>query len=254
MPVNAICQHCGAMRSIPPGRVATFRYCSAACYNAVRGVTDEQRIENKKRGIQEWRDRHPEKIREAQRRYYETHTEQRRGNTRKWRAANLTRAREYGRDYQRQNKPRRRAWLDANRDRHASYRRKYHARHPDKSTAYARLYRAQKPYIMKALSNKRRAQKTAAGGSFTAGEWNMLCELYDHACLACGKREPDIKLTADHVVPVSKGGDSYITNIQPLCFSCNSRKHDRFIDYRTKVMPVQSTLWEFVDDSHSITG
>jgi len=37
---------------------------------------------------------------------------------------------------------------------------------------------------------------------------------------------------ADHVLPVSKGGTSYISNIQPLCQPCNSGKKDKHIDYR----------------------
>lgn len=202
----------------------------------------------------QWREKNRDKIKESQRRYYETHTEQRKENSRKWREGNRMRDRERNRKYQRQNKPQRRAWLETNRERHASYTRKYHRLHPGKATAYARRYRVEKPHILKALSNKRRAQKTAAGGSFTSGEWRQLCELYNHTCLACGKREPTVKLTADHVVPVSKGGDSYITNIQPLCFPCNARKHDRFIDYRTKSMPTQSTLWELTNDPHTVTG
>jgi 5-methylcytosine-specific restriction endonuclease McrA len=41
-------------------------------------------------------------------------------------------------------------------------------------------------------------------------------------------------LTADHIVPVELGGSSYISNIQPLCQTCNSSKGIRIIDYRTK--------------------
>lgn len=48
-------------------------------------------------------------------------------------------------------------------------------------------------------------------------------------CLRCGSL---IKLTIDHIVPISKGGENKISNLQTLCKSCNSIKRDRFIDYR----------------------
>jgi 5-methylcytosine-specific restriction endonuclease McrA len=52
---------------------------------------------------------------------------------------------------------------------------------------------------------------------------------HGHRCLCCGASEA---LTADHVIPVSKGGSSNIENIQPLCLPCNTRKGARIIDYR----------------------
>lgn len=76
---------------------------------------------------------------------------------------------------------------------------------------------------------KRRAQKTMAGGAYTELEWIELCTKYDYCCLCCGKQEP---LTADHIIPICKGGSSNIDNIQPLCRSCNSGKGRRIIDYR----------------------
>ncbi len=65
-------------------------------------------------------------------------------------------------------------------------------------------------------------------------EWNDLCAKYDYRCLGCGKQEPEIKLTADHVLPVTKHGSSNIDTIQPLCKSCNSKKRDKVIDYRPR--------------------
>ena len=78
---------------------------------------------------------------------------------------------------------------------------------------------------------KRRARKMKTGGEFTRKEWLSLCKKYDYRCLRCNKRKP---LTADHVVPVSKGGTSNIDNIQPLCRECNSIKHTKSTDYRKK--------------------
>lgn len=254
MPVSATCQHCGRTLQVSPSRVARFRYCSKACYDAVRGVTDEQRIGNAKRCISEWQQRNPDRVKAIQRRHYETHTEKRKENSRKWREANQSRDKARNRAFYHSHKQKRRAYLDANRGAHNEHARLSRRRHPERVAAYARRYRAQKPHILKAISNRRRARKLAAGGSFTAGEWRALCVLYDHTCLCCGRREPEITLVADHVVPLSKNGSNDIGNIQPLCFSCNSRKYNRTIDYRTEPMSTQHTLWELLDNSHPITG
>ena len=77
----------------------------------------------------------------------------------------------------------------------------------------------------------RYAQKIAMG-SYTFGEWELLKKQYNHTCLSCLKKEPEIKLSQDHIIPLSKGGSNNIENIQPLCFSCNSRKYTKTIDYR----------------------
>jgi len=61
-------------------------------------------------------------------------------------------------------------------------------------------------------------------GSFTREQWEDLKEKYNYTCLKCGEKEPKITLSIDHVIPISQGGDNYITNIQPLCRSCNSSK------------------------------
>jgi hypothetical protein len=64
---------------------------------------------------------------------------------------------------------------------------------------------------------------------YTDTQWIELCDRYGWRCLACGKQR---KLTADHVVSVYQGGSDDISNIQPLCKSCNSKKGARTIDYR----------------------
>lgn len=81
-----------------------------------------------------------------------------------------------------------------------------------------------------AIEHRRRTRKTDAGGSYTLDEWKSLLVHYGYKCLCCGRT--DVKLTADHVIPVSRGGSSNIDNIQPLCGACNSRKQDRAVDYR----------------------
>lgn len=80
-------------------------------------------------------------------------------------------------------------------------------------------------------SRKRRALKANAPGVFTEQEWEELKAKYNYTCPCCGRAEPEIKLTPDHIVPISKGGSNFIEDIQPLCGSCNSRKGVKTVVY-----------------------
>ena len=50
----------------------------------------------------------------------------------------------------------------------------------------------------------------------------------NYTCQKCGKHMPDgVGLQIDHIVPVSKGGKSVISNLQVLCSKCNGAKSDK---------------------------
>jgi len=83
--------------------------------------------------------------------------------------------------------------------------------------------------LKQAQRQQRRARKAGGGGSYTKAEWESLCVRYEFRCLCCKEKKP---LTVDHVVPLAKGGTNEITNIQPLCISCNCSKGTKTIDYR----------------------
>jgi 5-methylcytosine-specific restriction endonuclease McrA len=123
--------------------------------------------------------------------------------------------------YQQNNKERMSAnalrWQQANAERYCELRREWMRAHPEKRLEHQRT---------------RRARVAGCEGRFTTQEWQTLKEFHGFACLKCGRAEPEIKLAADHVVPVSSGGLNTIENIQPLCKSCNSSKATKTIDYR----------------------
>lgn len=86
--------------------------------------------------------------------------------------------------------------------------------------------------VRKAFAQRHREYvKKLNGGKHAFEEWEELKALYKYTCPACKKKEPSIKLTEDHIIPISKGGGNDISNIQPLCHSCNSKKHDKYIVY-----------------------
>lgn len=80
-------------------------------------------------------------------------------------------------------------------------------------------------------NNNRRKTKIGNGGSHTMGEWDTLKAQYNWMCPSCKISEPKVKLSRDHIIPLSKGGSDNIENIQPLCLSCNSKKHDKVIKF-----------------------
>lgn len=103
-------------------------------------------------------------------------------------------------------------------------------KYPEAKKARTKRYINKNRVKLQVNANLRRDKKI--GGDFNHLEWLDIMKKYNYTCLKCNKKEPEIKLTIDHIVPLSKGGLHKKDNIQPLCRSCNSRKHTKIIDYR----------------------
>lgn len=82
-----------------------------------------------------------------------------------------------------------------------------------------------------AVTRSQRLAAARAIATHTAEEWQEMKDFFGH-CVICGKSAENEYLVKDHVIPLYQGGDDGITNLQPLCRSCNSRKGPDSTDYR----------------------
>lgn len=178
----------------------------------------------------QYREDHKEQWQEYSRRAYAKHGETIRANVKRY----------YQEVYSEQAKENARRWNERNPEKVKAARRKHYETHREEKAAYVRAWREANRGKCRAYYNNYRARKESNGGSFTAEEWKELCAEYGFCCVCCGECKP---LTVDHIVPVSKGGSSDISNIQPLCKSCNSSKRDKTIDYRSPLTIFHCEHW-----------
>lgn len=78
-------------------------------------------------------------------------------------------------------------------------------------------------YVLKSHNNRR---VSLSGGKSYLILDKELKRLYRSCCALCASVN---NITIDHIIPVARGGNHSIGNLQPLCKSCNSRKKVRFI-------------------------
>jgi 5-methylcytosine-specific restriction endonuclease McrA len=92
--------------------------------------------------------------------------------------------------------------------------------------------------VNKTVARRVRLRKSL--GFHSLVEWGELKRQFNYMCLCCKKFEPEIKLEEDHIVPLALGGSNDISNIQPLCRSCNARKSTKNINYISQYFEVKT--------------
>ena len=107
---------------------------------------------------------------------------------------------------ERQRKRRNAGLIDLDKEREAKLRWK--KRHPEK--------------VLVANSKRRAIKLGTKINDFTEYHWELLKVMYYNSCYYCG--DVPEKLTQDHMIPLSRGGDHTFSNIVPACSFCNSKK------------------------------
>jgi 5-methylcytosine-specific restriction endonuclease McrA len=130
---------------------------------------------------------------------------------------------EYDRSNASRVSKRRKEWRRANRTRLTAKRREWVRNNPKRWQATVRRHYDRHPEQL--VANQRRRYARARGateGDFTAQDWKRLLEVYGQTCAYCQSGQA---LHADHLMPLSRGGQHTLENIVPACRHCNSRKH-----------------------------
>ncbi len=180
--------------------------------------TCRERVGNWKRdnpeAVQASIERQGPNIRARAKAWYEGHPEQAKASSKTWREANPEKMRTYYAKWRSdpQNDAKAKGWIAA-----------WMKAHPEKVRGYyKRWYIENQDALRFLVDQRRRAYKTS---NFTFDDWATTLEVFGHCCAYCLRG--DVKLTMDHVIPISKGGEHTADNVVPACKPCNSKKNDR---------------------------
>jgi 5-methylcytosine-specific restriction endonuclease McrA len=62
-------------------------------------------------------------------------------------------------------------------------------------------------------------------GSHTYEQWLARCAYFGWKCAYCRMDLTAETVTQDHMIPLSKGGTNWASNLAPACLPCNMKKH-----------------------------
>ncbi len=191
----------------------------------------------------EYRKKHPEYVlrqKQITKKWISEHKDYMKAHNKKWYVEHKDIARE-----------RNKRWCLAHKKQRAEHSKRYYADNREKCLEHQRKDRKNhkeyyqqyekkrsKLYLRKEQRRhnnlRRRMRKNNIQGFHTIGEWELLKKQYGYNCPSCNRKEPTIKLSEDHIIPIVKGGSNDIENIQPLCISCNCKKHTKTIKFQLK--------------------
>jgi 5-methylcytosine-specific restriction endonuclease McrA len=121
-------------------------------------------------------------------------------------------------------------WRDKNNHKVRAWNNRWRFANPEKKIAIDAAYNAANIDILRPkkrfYQSRRHARKLNAAGSHTLEQVSELFKKQKGKCLNC-RISIKIRYHVDHIMPLSKGGSNYISNIQLLCPRCNIKKYNK---------------------------
>lgn len=218
------CERCGKEVERRASQVgySKHHYCSHLCRRTPRAKRREQWKESNRR----WRHKHLDAFHRWQRKYRQEHKERVKEHGHRYyiehREQIALRAKAYTARHRGAVKEYRRRYGELNAERLRAQRKEWKETHRTKVLADAVL-----------ATRNRRARLRRAEGRHTHDDIRRLYQSQRAQCVLC-----DISLRqgyeVDHIVPVSRGGSNWPSNLQLLCRTCNRKKADKLTLEATK--------------------
>jgi len=108
-----------------------------------------------------------------------------------------------------------------NREKVRAYQAKRYVDNRDKLSADNAKWSKANPEKVRAKSHRWRARKANAQGDHTAAQLKARFDYHGNKCIYCNSTENH---HADHMIPLSRGGANWPSNMVPACASCNISK------------------------------
>ena len=136
---------------------------------------------------------------------------------------NKDRLREYNKEYNKE-------YREKNKDKLKKSKKEYYENNKDKlkerNKEYYKEYRERNKDKLKERDKRYRHKKRGNGGAYTQLQWLDTLEYFDYKCAYTGECIKH-NCHVEHIIPISKGGTSYIWNLVPSTASANLSKHNR---------------------------
>ena len=223
--------------------------CNAIACHAIYAAEGPEKRALRNARTKAWKDAHREQVRAEGRAYSKANRD--RANA--WKAANREEVNAAGRAY-RQRKPEvHRGYYARNKERFRVYAQSYYLTNAEAVKQRVKAWREEHPgrlyeirrawYLVnadavkrrvwdwceanpeanRAIKQRRRARERGAEGTYEADDILRIGEAQGWKCHWCGKPAKR-KYHVDHIVPLSKGGTNWPSNLAISCGPCNVRK------------------------------